>query len=162
MEMFIQSSQQQMNAMLLLVENISEELSYSENIHREISRDIFVCILLICRLIHWICFQMTIFRRHYLVRLLLTLFCLTTCILNANAIIYLMSIIFSAKSHQKKFICSVCMFVWKLKVSVWEININLQFDYTKNCARLNRKIPSTQLIWVRPTDLGSLALSRWS
>ena len=62
----------------------------------------------------------------------------------------------------KKFICSVCMFVWKLEVSVWEININLQFHYTKNCARLNRKIPSTQLIWVRPTDLGSLTLNRWS
>ena len=52
MEMLIQSSQQHMNAMLLLVENISEELSYRENIHRETSIDIFDCILLICRLVH--------------------------------------------------------------------------------------------------------------
>ena len=43
-------------------------------------------------------------------RLLLTLFCLTTCILNANAIIYLMSIIFSAKSNQKNlFVLSACL-----------------------------------------------------
>ena len=74
----------------------------------------------------------------------------------------LVSIIFSAKSYQKKIICSVCIFVWKLKVSVWEVNIHLQSDCNKNYAHLNRKVPSTQLIWVRPTDPGSLALSRRS
>ena len=44
MEMLIQSSQQQMNAMLLSVGKLAEKLSYRANMYREISVGVFDCI----------------------------------------------------------------------------------------------------------------------